>query len=55
MLLDFPDKAFFNTRRKETQFATESRLEGKTASVEEIHFTAGNQFAAKLSFTYYNK
>ncbi|WP_310588260.1 hypothetical protein [Dyadobacter sp. CY345] len=31
----------FNTRWKETQFATESRLKGKTSPVEEIHFTHG--------------
>jgi hypothetical protein len=45
----------FNTRWKETQFATESRLQGETASVEEIHFTPGTPFAAKLSFTYFLK
>ncbi|KAA6438557.1 TonB-dependent receptor [Dyadobacter flavalbus] len=45
----------FNTRWKETQFATESRLRGETASVEEIHFTPGTPLAAKLSFTYFLK
>jgi hypothetical protein len=45
----------FYTRWKETQFATESRLQGETASVEEIHFTPGTPFAAKLSFTYFLK
>jgi outer membrane receptor protein involved in Fe transport len=43
----------FNTRWKETQFATESRLLGEAAPVEEIHFTPGTPFAAKLSLTYY--
>ena len=44
-----------NTKWKETQFATESRLKSETASVEEIHFTAGSPFFAKLAFTYYLK
>lgn len=42
----------FNTRWKETQFATESRLQNETSSVEEIHFTPGTPFNAKLSFTW---
>ena len=42
-----------NTRWKETQFATESRLKGESAPVEEIHFTPGTPFAAKLSLTVY--
>ena len=41
----------FNTRWKETQFATESRLKGEAASVEEIHFTPGTSFFARLSLT----
>ncbi|AEI51769.1 TonB-dependent receptor [Runella slithyformis] len=41
----------FNTRWKETQFATESRLQNETASVEEIHFTPGTPFFARLSLT----
>lgn len=41
-----------NTRWKETQFATESRLRGETVAVEEIHFTPGTPFAAKMSLTY---
>ena len=45
----------FNTRWKETQFATESRLKSETVPVEEIHFTPGTPFSAKLSFTYFLK
>jgi outer membrane receptor protein involved in Fe transport len=41
----------FNTNWKETQFATESRLLNETTSVEEIHFTPGTPFNAKLSFS----
>ncbi|GAB4000848.1 TonB-dependent receptor [Spirosoma daeguense] len=42
-----------NTRWKETQFATESRLRGEAAPVDEIHFTPGTPFFARLSFTYF--
>jgi len=42
-----------NTRWKETQFNTESRLKGETAPVEEIHFTPGTPFFARLSLTYF--
>ena len=40
-----------NTRWKETQFATESRLRGEAAPVTEIHFTSGTPFFARLSCT----
>ena len=40
-----------NTRWKETQFATESRLKGEAAPVDEIHFTPGTPFFARLSLT----
>jgi hypothetical protein len=40
-----------NTRWKETQFATESRLRGEAAPVDEIHFTPGTPFFARLSAT----
>ncbi|HWK04974.1 MAG TPA: TonB-dependent receptor [Puia sp.] len=40
----------FNTKWKETQFATETRLKGEAHSVNEICFTPGTPFAAKLSF-----
>jgi len=38
-----------NTKWKETQFATETRLKGEAQAVNEICFTAGTPFAAKLS------
>ena len=41
----------FNTRWKETQFATETRLKGEPRPVEEICFTPGTPFAATLSFS----
>lgn len=41
----------FNTRWKETQFATESRLFNELEPVEEIHFTPGTPFFARGSFT----
>ncbi|WP_438834632.1 TonB-dependent receptor [Hymenobacter sediminis] len=40
-----------NTRWKETQFATESRLRNEATPVEEIHFTPGTPFFARLSAT----
>lgn len=40
----------FNTKWKETQFNTESRLQNEANSVEEIHFTPGTPFNARLSF-----
>lgn len=43
----------FNVRWKETQFATETRLRGEAAPVEEIHFTPGTPFFARLSLTYF--
>ncbi len=41
-----------NTKWNETQFATESRLQNETASVEEIHFTPGTPFFMKAKVTY---
>lgn len=41
----------FDTKWKETQFDTESRLFNEAAPVSEIHFTPGTPFFAKLSFT----
>ncbi|MEO5944130.1 MAG: TonB-dependent receptor [Ferruginibacter sp.] len=41
----------FNTRWKETQFATETRLKNEVAPVDEVCFTPGTPFAAKLSFS----
>ena len=37
---------------KETQFDTESRLQGEPGPVSEIHFTPGTPFFARLSFSY---
>ncbi|MBD3724046.1 MAG: TonB-dependent receptor [Flavobacteriaceae bacterium] len=42
----------FDTEWNETQFLTESRLQNETESVEEIHFTPGTPFFAKLKLTY---
>ncbi len=42
----------FNTKWNETQFATESRLQNETQSVEEIHFTPGVPFYLKGKITY---
>lgn len=42
----------FNVAWNETQFATESRLQNEINSVEEIHFTPGTPFFAKLSIVY---
>ena len=43
----------FNVRWKDTQFETESRLRDETAPVSEIHFTPGNPFFLKATFTYF--
>lgn len=40
-----------NSCWKETQFATESRLRGEAAPVEEIHFTPGTPFFGRVSYT----
>ena len=45
----------FNTKWKETQFDTETRLKNERAPVDEICFTPGTPFAAKLSVSYYFK
>ena len=42
----------FNAEWNETQFATESKLQNETASVEEIHFTPGSPFFAKATISY---
>lgn len=42
----------FNTQWKEKQFLTESRLQNETESVEEIHYTAGAPFNARLILKY---
>ncbi len=42
----------FNTEWNETQFLTESRLQNESQSVEEIHFTPGTPFFAKMKIAY---
>jgi hypothetical protein len=42
----------FNTKWKETQFLTESRLKTESESVEEIHFTPGSPFFGRISIAY---
>lgn len=42
----------FNTEWNETQFATESRLQNESQSVEEIHFTPGTPFFIKGKVVY---
>jgi len=41
-----------NAEWNETQFATESRLQGEAFPVEEIHFTPGTPFFIKGSVEY---
>lgn len=41
----------FNTKWKEAQFATETRLPGEPASVTELHYTPGTPFNAKFYVT----
>lgn len=41
----------FNTKWKETQFDTESRLQNEPEPISEIHFTPGTPFFARASFT----
>ncbi|HNP32316.1 MAG TPA: TonB-dependent receptor [Flavobacterium sp.] len=43
----------FNTRWKETQFATETRLQNETTPVTEICFTPGTKFMALLGVSYF--
>lgn len=42
----------FNTKWKETQFNTESRLKDEVEPVEEIHFTPGSPFFSRLALSY---
>ena len=44
-----------NTKWKETQFDTVTRLKGEATPVDEICFTPGTRFAAKLSFSIFFK
>jgi hypothetical protein len=45
----------FNTKWKETQFATETRLQNETAPITDVCFTPGTKFLAMLSISYYFK
>lgn len=42
-----------NTKWKETQFDTETRLRNEATSVDQICFTTGTPFSAKLSLSYF--
>ena len=44
-----------NARWKETQFDTETRLKNEIAPVDEICFTPGTPFSAKISISYFFK
>ena len=45
----------FNKKWKETQFDTETRLKNEASPVDQICFTPGTPFAAKLSLSYFFK
>lgn len=45
----------FNTKWKETQFATETRLKNETSSTTEICFTPGTKFMAQIGLSYFFK
>lgn len=52
VIFGFAFENVFNTKWNETQFATESQLQGETQSVEEIHFTPGVPFFIKAKVSY---
>ena len=43
----------FNTKWKETQFDTETRLKNEPAPVDEICFTPGTPFSLKVTFSFF--
>ncbi len=45
----------FDTKWKETQFATETRLQGETTAITDVCFTPGTRFLALLSVSYFFK
>ncbi len=53
--IGFTINNIFNRQWKETQFDTETRLKNEPEPVEEVCFTPGTPFAAKLSFTLFFK
>jgi hypothetical protein len=42
----------FNTKWKETQFLTESKLKQELEPIEEIHFIPGTPFFVKVRWVY---
>lgn len=52
IMVGFEVNNLLDTEWNETQFATESRLRGEVAPVEEIHFTPGAPFFVKGKVTY---
>ena len=48
----FSAENILNVKWKEAQFATESRLREESEPVNEIHYTPGTPFFAKVSFGY---
>lgn len=52
ILIGVTAENIFNTKWKETQFATESRLQNEVAPVEEIHFTPGTPFFIRGRIVY---
>ena len=49
--IGFAIENLFNVEWNETQFNTKSRLKDESVSVEEIHFTPGVPFFARLKLT----
>lgn len=52
LLVGMSIENLFDTKWKETQFATESRLQNESTSVEEIHFTPGTPFFLRTRVAY---
>ncbi|PXV66321.1 outer membrane receptor protein involved in Fe transport [Dysgonomonas alginatilytica] len=52
LLVGMSIENLFDTKWKETQFATESRLQNEATSVEEIHFTPGTPFFFRTRVAY---
>lgn len=52
MSLGLQIQNLFNSEWNETQFATESRLQDETESIEEIHFTPGTPLFMKAIIQY---
>jgi len=50
--IGFVIENLLNTQWNEAQFATETRLKSETKPVEELHFTPGTPFFAKVVFGY---